>query len=148
LRILEKGHLRARTLQAMALLCLAHLAVKLLPFRWWRASLGLVAGADSVPGQSPAESAVRARRSAVHVERGATRLPFTTKCLPRAMALCWLLRARGIAYVFKIAARPAAARQAGLPVNDGNLHAWVESGGATVIGALPGPWLVVLILRG
>jgi hypothetical protein len=134
-------------MQAMVLLCVAQLVVKLLPFRYWRATLGRLDPDDSSVPASPG-SAGSARRIAVHVERGAARLPFATKCLPRAMALCWLLRAAGVAYVFKIAARPPAARQLRLGGDDDNLHAWVESGGATVIGALPGPWLVVLVLRG
>lgn len=150
----DAWRLRGRTLQAMALLCVARLAVELLPFRYWRATLGRMAPADSGLGAGgdirsgwTAGTAGPARRLAVHVDRGATRLPFATKCLPRAMALCWLLRAADIGYVLKIAVRPAAARQARSANND-NLHAWVESGGSTVIGALPGPWLVMLIFCG
>ena len=89
-----------------------------------------------------------ARRLAVHVERGAAQLPFATKCLPRAMALGWLLRHAGIAYDLTFAARPRAVRQQTLGGHDDTLHAWVEVGGVTVIGALPGPWLAVLTLRG
>jgi len=133
----------------MALLCIAQLLVLLLPFRIWRGSLGGLAVANSASRHDMlADSARPARRLAVHVERGAARLPFSTKCLPRAMALCWLLRLAGLAYVFKIAARPEAARQVGGLAAADNLHAWVESGGATVIGAIPGPWLVVLALQG
>ncbi len=146
--------MRARTLQAMALLCVAWLAVQLLPIRYWRATLGRLVPAQPGTGSIAAPGSIwaagtdrQARRLAVHIERGAARLPFATKCLPRAMALCWLLRVAGIAYVLKIAARPAAARKASSGAED-TLHAWVESGGNIVIGALPGPWLVVLVLRG
>ena len=134
----------------MVLLCVARLAVQLLPFRYWRATLGRLAPENSGPavGELAGQAAGAARRLAVHVERGAARLPFATKCLPRAMALCWLLRAANVGYVFKIAARPAAARQAVRLAGQHNLHAWVDVGGATVIGAMPGPWLVVLILHG
>ena len=123
----------------MALLCMAQAAVRLVPFRYWRGTLGRPGSESAPPGRGGPEVA---RRFAVHVERGAARLPFATKCLPRAMALCWLLRRARIDYVLKIAARPAAMRQPG----DDTLHAWVESGGTTVIGPLPGPWLVVLTL--
>jgi hypothetical protein len=126
----------------MGLLCVAQVLVKLVPLRFWRRTLGRIATEDAVP-QGCARAA---RRIAVHVERGAARLPFATKCLPRAMALCWLLRRAGIGYALKIAARPAAVRGAALPMGDDLLHAWVESGNATVLGALPGPWLVVLTL--
>lgn len=150
----EAWRLRGRTLLAMVLLCAACLLIRLLPLRYWRATLGRIAvddngsGAGARAGSAWTASAVGpARRLAVHVERGAARLPFVTNCLPRAMALCWLLRFAGIAYVLKIAARPAAARQTRLVAED-TLHAWVESQCMTVIGALPGPWLVVLILRG
>jgi hypothetical protein len=133
----------------MVLLCVAQVLVKLVPLRYWRDTLGQVAPGQVVPVGSVAEdggAAGSARRIAVHVERGAARLPFVPKCLPRAMALCWLLRRAGIGYVLKIAARPAASRPADPPGDNDMLHAWVESGNATVIGALPGPWLVVLTL--
>ncbi len=140
LRGREAWALRRRTALAMALLCVAQVLVKWVPWRLWRWTLGRVATAEGGP-----QGAARvARRIALHVERGAARLPFATKCLPRAMALCWLLRLAGIGYALKIAARPAAVRAA-RPMGD-DLHAWVESESTTVLGALPGPWLVVLTL--
>ena len=85
-------------------------------------------------------SAVRAaRRLAGHVERAAQRLPFETKCLPRAMALSWLLRRRRLGHCVVIAVRPPELRD-----GDHGLHAWVEVDGETVIGDLPGPWLETL----
>ncbi len=131
----------------MMLLCVAQLAVKLVPFRYWRGTLGRIAAGDAGPAAGD-DRAGPARRMAVHVERGAARLPFATKCLPRAMALCWLLRGAGIAYTLKIAARPAAARRANAAGALGDLHAWVEAADITVIGGLAGPWLVVLALSG
>jgi hypothetical protein len=125
----------------MALLCVAQVLVKRVPLRWWRWTLGRVANAEG--GRQGAARV--ARRLAVHVERGAARLPFATKCLPQAMALCWLLRLAGIGYALKIAARPATVRAAALAMGD-DLHAWVESDSTIVLGALPGPWLVVLTL--
>jgi len=124
----------------MALLCRARLLVAMVPLARWRGSLGL-AGA---PGQATDADADReARRFAVHVERAAARLPFETKCLVRAMALSWLLRARAIPHALVIAARPQAARS-----GDDSLHAWVEQGGRIVLGELPGPWLEVARLGG
>jgi hypothetical protein len=148
LRAREAWRLRRRTAWAMVLLCVAQLAVRLVPFGYWRATLGRRGSGD---GQVD-DGAGAARHLAVHVERAAARLPFATKCLPHAMALCWLLRGAGIPYVLKIAARPAAVRHTDPPTSlsggEDTLHAWVESGNVTVIGALPGPWLVVLALRG
>jgi len=160
LTLIEAWRLRGRTLQAMLLLCVARLLIQFLPFHWWRATLGSAAPCASEapdssivagPAIGPAGSG---RRLAIHAERAAARLPFATKCLPRAMTLGWLLRRAGIAYALKFAARPTVMRQATavgqetLAAHDETLHAWVEVGGITVIGALPGPWLVVLTLRG
>jgi len=75
------------------------------------------------------------------IEWAAKRLPFKTKCLPRAMALSWTLRERGIDHVVVFAVRPAETRGA-----DSDLHAWVEVRGKTILGALPGPWVETLRL--
>lgn len=114
----------------MALLCWARLVVVWLPFDRWRGSLGL-AGDTSRPG-SPAEALF----FAAAVERAAAWLPFTTKCLPRAMTLSWMLRREAIPHCVVIAARPA-----GLRGSHDGLHAWVEIKGTKVLGDLPGPWL-------
>jgi Transglutaminase-like superfamily len=117
----------------MALLVLARMLVALLPLPRWRGRLGQVGEAG--PGQ-PAT----ARLLAAHVNRGATRLGLPVKCLPRAMALSWLLRRRGIAHRLVMAARPETNR-----ADSGDtLHAWVECRGETVLGELAGPWIVVL----
>lgn len=112
---------------------LARGLVALVPFARWHARLGLAgAGQDN-------DSAV-ARRLAVHVERGAWRLGLPLKCLPRAMALSWMLRRRRIAHRVVIAARAQGQRT----LAGDALHAWVEAGGETVLGALDGPWMVIL----
>jgi hypothetical protein len=126
---------RAYTLRAMTLLILARLLIALVPFRIWRHRLG---GTDwSRPGHDPA----KARRLAAQVERAATRLPLATKCLPRAMALSWLLRKRDTAHVLVLAVRSASARR-----GTSDLHAWIEVSGEILIGDLPGPWLRILEL--
>ena len=124
------------TAQALVLLCLARLLVALVPLRRWRERLGQGAGAEQ--GDLAA-----ARMLAAHVERAAWRLPFATKCLPRAMALSWLLRRRALAHTVVIAARPAAQRG-----DQDSLHAWVEIDGRIVLGELPGPWLRLAELGG
>ena len=117
------------------MLCRARLAIATLPFEWWRKSLG----GDGAPLGSSALA--EATRLAGHVEWGAKRLPFELKCLPQAMALSWLLRRRGIRHAVVFAVRPPAMR--GSPED---LHAWVEVGGTTVLGELPGPWVETLRL--
>jgi hypothetical protein len=112
------------------------LVVATLPFNWWRDTLG------GKLGMGTADNAVAdALRFAAHVEWAARLLPFSTKCLPRAMALSWILRSRGIPHCVTFAVRPAAQRGPGDP-----LHAWVEIAGATILGELPGPWVETLRL--
>lgn len=129
----DSWRLRRRTLRAMAALCLARLVVALLPFRHWRERLGHAEGC---------EDAREAARWAAHVERGAARLPFETKCLPRAMALSWLLRNERIAHELVLAVRPADTR------DKDALHAWIEAGDERILGNLPGPWHETLRLDG
>lgn len=115
----------------MARLCGARLLTAAVPFKWWRAGLG------PRSGSGPPPDARAIGQLAAHVERGAARLPFAVKCLPRAMALSWELRRRGWDHAVVIAVRPPALRGTG----GDTLHAWVEHGGTVVLGALPGPWI-------
>jgi hypothetical protein len=117
----------------MLMLGRARLQVALVPFERWRETLGGVA-------HDPADAA-EASRLARQVEWAARRLPFATKCLPRAMALSWLLRREHISHAVVIATRPKDSQ-----VADERLHAWVEVGGQRIIGDLPGPWFEILRL--
>lgn len=83
----------------------------------------------------------RARQLAADVEWAARRLPVATKCLPRAMALSWMLRRRRIGHTLVIAVRPSEMRQSA-----DAMHAWVEIEGERLIGDLPGPWIETLRL--
>lgn len=150
MRQTEAWRLRACTLEAALRLTVARLLVRFVPLRLWRNHLGqraVSAGTGTAPpttspNDGPDQSA-RARRLAVHVERAARRLPFETKCLPRAIALAGMLRARKISYSLILATRPAAARS-----SPDSLHAWIEVSKRTVIGELPGRWIVVLDIIG
>jgi aryl-alcohol dehydrogenase-like predicted oxidoreductase len=119
----------------MAALCWAKLLVAAVPFSWWRTGLG---GRHASP-----IGTAEARDISAQVESAARRLPIETKCLTRAMALSWVLRRRQNAHTVVIAIRPSQLRQ-----SPDALHAWVEVGGARVIGDLPGPWVEVLRLGG
>jgi hypothetical protein len=114
------------------LLSAARIVVALVPLRIWRGSVG------GRPGCSGAADAGAVKRLAEHIERAAWRLPFKAKCLPQAIALSWQLRRRGFGHRVVFAVRPPALRK-----HDDALHAWVECGGAIVLGALDGPWLAV-----
>ena len=120
----------------MAALGVARLMVTAIAFKRWRQTLGGTV-AERLSGKPP----IDARRFAAHVEWAAKLLPFSTKCLPRAMALSWILRSRGIPHCFVFAVRPP--DQRGL---DDQLHAWVELDGEKILGDLPGPWVETLRL--
>jgi hypothetical protein len=121
-----------RTAKAMIVLGSAQLVVDRISFHRWRNTLGFGSGGAADSSIVEAE----ARRLAANVERAAARLPFATKCLPRAMALSWLLRRRRLGHTVVLAVRPAEMRD-----SPDALHAWVEVNGARVIGDLPGPWV-------
>lgn len=117
--------------EAMVRLTLARLLVRLVPLRWWRHWLGQPAPHRPVEGAAdPA-----ARQLARAVLRAAARLPFETKCLPRAIALHSMLRRNMIPSRMVIAVLDPRRRGA---VED--LHAWVESKGEIVIGELDFPF--------
>lgn len=132
--VAEAWALRWRTGQAMVLVAIARLLVRHVRFARWRARLGLAGSAD------PAKE-LRARRLARHVERAAGRLPGTSKCLPQAMALSWMLRRHHIPHSMALMARPASARGG---VDD--LHAMVLCNNKIILGNLPGPWIEMLVL--
>jgi Transglutaminase-like superfamily len=113
----------------MALLLLARSLIALVPLRYWRDRLGK---------HGPNSDKARASRFAALVERAAWRLPLETKCLPRAMALSWMLRREAIGHCVTLALRPPDLRGSA-----DMLHAWVELDGLIVLGELPGPWLVI-----
>ena len=69
------------------------------------------------------------------VVRGAARLPFETKCLPRAVALHTMLRRRRLPSLLVIGVLDPSQRGT---IED--LHAWIESGNEVVIGALNQPF--------
>lgn len=121
---------RVLVVEAMVLLLAARLLIAGLRFGWWRGLLGEQGGVASpvVPGEAD-------RLLARAVERGAARLPGESKCLPRAMALYWMLARRGRASQLVIAVLPGSVR-GGLD----DLHAWVERGGEVLIGQLDQPF--------
>lgn len=133
--VAETWRTKRRTAAAIAILCWARLLVAWVPFDRWRNSLGFEANGSDLGLATQA----KARRLAADIEWAARRLPVSTKCLPRAMALSWMLRRQRIGHAVVIAVRPPDLRE--LP---DAFHAWIEVGGAKIIGDLPGPWLETL----
>lgn len=116
---------RALVTEAMFRLTLARLLVRLAPFGWWRHWLGQASPMGAAQGIVDPVTGRLVRA----VLRGAARLPFQTKCLPRAIALHMMLRSRKLSSRLVIAVLDPRHRGA---LDD--LHAWVESGGQIVIG--------------
>lgn len=123
----------------MALLSLAQVTVGAVKFTHWRNRLGTRRG-DSPRARSN-HDLEKGRRAAALIEHAARRLPFQTKCLPRAVALSWLLRRERVSHTLVFALRPATHR----PSPD-LLHAWVEISANKIIGELEGPWIETLRL--
>jgi hypothetical protein len=115
----------------MLFLCLARFLIIALPMRFWRRSLGSIVEtkSDDITQASTGDLDIQAVAAAV--KRGARCLPLRLACLPRAMAMQWMLTRRGCAsrLVFAVTARKALGRHM--------LHAWVEAGGEIVIGEDP-----------
>lgn len=130
----DKWWPRLRTARAMALLTWARLLVAAVPMERWRHTLG-----SNEPDDRPDGRLENARRVAADIEWAAKRLPFSTKCLPRAIALSWMLRRRKTGHAVVIAVRPVAFRE-----TPDALHAWVEINGQKILGDLPGPWVETL----
>jgi Transglutaminase-like superfamily len=116
--------------EALGWLILARLLVAGPRLGWWRRWLGTIATQPLAETPNAAD-----RRLAAAVGRAAHRLPGTSKCLPRAMALHWMLRRRARPSQLVIGVLPEQARG---EIED--LHAWVEFGDEVLIGALDQPF--------
>jgi hypothetical protein len=129
---------RVLLFEAVILLTAARLLVRLAGFKVWRPTLGRIVPPEPNRAQSAAPTTIHpvppepgtrcARRVALAVERAACLLPFPTKCLPRAVAVQWMLGLRGVPSTLAIAAH--ATDRTG----EHAFHAWVERQGHFVIG--------------
>jgi hypothetical protein len=116
--------------EALGLLILARLLVAGPQLGRWRRWLGPIAAGPLAEAPNAAD-----RRLAAAVMRASVRLPGGAKCLPQAMTLHWMLRRRGRPSQLVIAALPGSKR-GGIDC----LHAWIETGGEILIGALDQPF--------
>ncbi len=130
--------LRLQVGRAAAFLAVARFLVRFVPLRIWRSSLGSIYGnsADGVSpvqpeADSPSCDLVVLRHALMIgrcVERAAEILPGHSRCLPKAVALQWILR-RGkivsrLVIAFKVEDRSSADAY----------HAWVERDGEMLVG--------------
>lgn len=122
--------------EAMLRLSLARLLIAAVPLRLWLRMLGEPVKSGSGVGEADAET----RLIASAINRGANRLPFATKCLPRAVALHAMLSLRHKPSRLVIAVLDRSKLDAAE-----ELHAWVESRGEIVIGKLDFPFHPIVI---
>jgi len=108
--------------QALALLPLTALALRVVGFRRWQAALARLAPTGAAPAGK--DEGAEARAVARVVEAAARRGPCRATCLPRSLTLWWLLRRRGIGAELRIGVRKEAGRF--------EAHAWVELRGAVL----------------
>lgn len=131
---------RLRPVHAEAALFIvtARLLTAVLPFKIWQRFVGAPQEGPApaqtpppltAPGTATASPAVmQARSLAARVERVAPIVPLKATCLPRAIALLWMLRRRGYQSVrlhLGVASSPEAGFEA---------HAWLTVDGTIVIG--------------
>lgn len=123
---------RMKVLRAMAFVALARFFVRFVPLPRWRNTVGdlVEAGAALTVRSAPLERGVRnAVQSAVNqIDRACLRLPGTSRCLPRAIALGWLLRKRSLPLLTVIAFSKVDR------TGEDAYHAWVECNGEMLIG--------------
>jgi hypothetical protein len=104
--------------QALALLPLTALALWAMGFRRWQALVARLTPVVDAGGRDEAAVIREGRATARLVEAAARRGPYRASCLPRSLALWWLLRRQGIESDLRIGVR----KEAGLF----EAHAWVE----------------------
>lgn len=119
---------RGLLLEAIGWLAIARLAILAVPFRWVARWCGLetAAGAEE-PQESTAPALGRIARA---VAAAASRTPWESACLARALAVQTMLRRRGLTGALFL----GVARGEG-DVQRVEAHAWVKSGGKILTGA-------------
>lgn len=119
-------------IQVITYLAAAFCLIRLVRFGRWRNWLGAQVTADAArsTGAVPDDRMYRARICGRIVARMAARSPIELVCLPKSMALHWLLHREKIPSQLHIGV------EAGQPAADvRGLHAWVEVGGAEIPAA-------------
>lgn len=116
--------------EAAIRLCFAQILVSILPYSWWSQTLGTLVQTHSDIEQ-PTSDSTSVQTVSWAIETASRYLPWSPVCLPRAMAMKWMLGRRRVNSVLCI----------GILINalkldkDANLHAWLTVGPNTVSGA-------------
>lgn len=105
--------------QALLLLPLTALTLRVVGFRRWQALLTRLVPVRCVPLSEDAAALIREGRATARlVDAAARHGPYCATCLPRSLTLWLLLRRRGIDSCLRIGVRKKAGRL--------EAHAWVE----------------------
>ena len=136
--------IHAQLAEAAVLLVVSRLLVDFVRFGRWRGLLGRVVPAGPTTRSDDGRDAPdqRDRYLSRVVDRAASRLPFACRCLPRAMALHWMLTRRGKRTTLVIGVLPGPRRG-----HLDDLHAWVEINDEVLIGASPEPYAILVRLQ-
>lgn len=120
--------------EAVLSLLLAKAALRVVPFRFLERTFVLPLGAVELSGSERSETSGAVLQA---VEAAARRLPVSTACFPRAIALQAMLRRRGVPVELVYGA-------SGRPGTGVNAHVWVEDGGVALLGGEEAKGLAVL----
>lgn len=125
---------KVQVLEAAALLALARLMVRTLPFHRYSGLLGRPVQQPGLPSLSVDETRV-AEEIGAAIAIAARHVPWQAACLPQAMAGGWMLRLRGLPALLQLgAAKPQSQMQ---------FHAWLHSGNVVVSGGETGAYAVI-----
>jgi len=123
------GRNKMALIESAVLLCYAQLLVSVLPYALWSHTLGPIRESAPVPSHNIADTNP-VQMTGWTVEVAARYLPWGPACLPRAMAMKWMLKRRNIQSDLCIGIHPPALKNVG----QANLHAWLTVGPDTVSG--------------
>lgn len=106
----------------------ARMLIKLVPFRWWRQTLGTINEAEQ---HAQIDLSPKQLKMALDIGRMIKRLAakqkFEAVCFPQAMTARWILKRRGIGSSIVLGSRQDA--ETGLA-----MHAWLKVGDHVVTG--------------
>lgn len=125
------GKARIETATAAVAILAARICINFLKFGIWRNTLGEIMENERISETDDfldKADLATALRIANRVERAAWRMPGEVKCFPKAIAVQWILRGRGIPSKLVVAMKNTDLTA------EHDLHAWVECGDQMVIG--------------
>jgi hypothetical protein len=118
--------------QVFAMLGLARLTLRVLPFRRLAQHLGPLQG--ETPLDAPSDHLVQARRVALAIARVSPYTPWESNCFPQALTAKFWLRRRGIPTTLYLGVALNKSETAGSHRPEMEAHAWLRCGPLLVTG--------------